>query len=173
MDQRARMDPMRRTVTVRCTVERAFRLFTEDMGTWWPLESYSRAVSEFEGQGVKAERLEFQARSGGSLLEHMSDGRTLPWAEVIAWDPPRRVVLAWRPHSMPEPPTEVEVTFTEAGRGTLGEVVHRGWERLSDDFRAGLYDIYARGWNSTLERFAAAADRYGDENPEAGSSPVG
>jgi uncharacterized protein YndB with AHSA1/START domain len=170
MGQRARMDPMRGTVTVRCAVQHAFRIFTEEMSTWWPLESYSRAVSEFEDQGVEAERLEFQPRMGGSLLEHMSDGRTLPWAEVIAWHPPHRVVMAWRPHSMPEPPTELEVTFTAADRGTLVELEHRGWERLSDDFRATLYDIYARGWNSTLELFVAVADRYGEE---AGSSPVG
>ncbi len=39
------------------------------------------------------------------------------------------------------------------------ELEHRGWERLSRDFREGLYDIYARGWITTLGRFAAAADR--------------
>lgn len=172
MGQSAQVEPIRCTVPVRCALERAFKLFTEEMGSWWPLESYSRAVSEFEGQGVQAERLEFQARNGGSLLEHLSDGRTLPWAEVIAWDPPHRVVMAWRPHSMPEPPTEVEVTFTARDGGTMVEVDHRGWERLSDDFRGLLYDIYARGWVTTLERFAALADQSGEEAPPAGSSPV-
>ena len=159
MDQPARTEPIRRTVTVRCPPERAFDLFTEEMGTWWPVESYSRAVSEFAGTGVEVDRLEFQARGGGSILEHMSDGRTLPWAEVIAWDPPHRVVLAWRPHSMPEPPTELEVTFAADGDGTLVEVEHRGWEQLSDGFRDALYDVYDRGWTSTLELFAAVADR--------------
>lgn len=151
--------PIRQTVRVRCSPDRAFKLFTEQMGTWWPVESYSRAVSEFENEDVEVAELVFQARMGGSILEHMSDGRILPWAEVIAWDPPHRVLMAWRPHSEPEPPTEVEVTFTPGESSTLVELEHRGWERLSEDFREGLYDIYARGWITTLGRFAAAVER--------------
>src|SRR6266540_780506 len=99
------VEPIRQMVTVRCAPERAFNLFTAQMGRWWPVESYSRAVSEFEHEDVEVAELEFQSLMGGSVLEHMSDGRILPWAEVIAWDPPRRVLMAWRPHSQPEPPT--------------------------------------------------------------------
>lgn len=157
--ERAQVEPIHQTVTVRSAPERAFDLFTEQMGTWWPVQAYSRAVSEFVDENMQVARLEFQAGLGGSILEHMSDGRILPWAEVVAWHPPHRVLMAWRPHSEPEPPTEVEVKFTARGGGTLVELEHRGWERLSEDFRAGLYDIYARGWITTLGCFAAAADR--------------
>ena len=97
-----------------------------------------------------------QARSGGSVLEHISDGRILPWAQVIGWHPPDSLVMAWRPHTSPQPPTEVEVTFRARDGGTLVDLEHRGWERLSEDFRESLYDIYARGWIITLGRFAAA-----------------
>jgi len=69
--------------------------------------------------------------------------------------------MAWSPHSLPEPPTEVEVTFTARDADTLVEVEHRGWEVLSEGFRTSLYDIYVRGWTATLERFAEAADRDG------------
>ena len=79
--------------------------------------------------------------------------------DLVAWHPPQRVVMAWRPHSMPEPPTDVEVTFTARAGGTLVELEHRGWERLSDGFRAELYEVYARGWVTTLGCFAAAADQ--------------
>ena len=151
------VQPIRQTVTVRSDPAGAFDLFTERMGTWWPVDEYSRAVSEFENEEVQVARLEFQARMGGRILEHTSDGRILPWAEVIAWHPPHSVIMAWRPHSEPEPPTEVEVTFTPQDGGTLVELEHRGWERLSQAFREGLYEIYARGWITTLECFAAAA----------------
>jgi uncharacterized protein YndB with AHSA1/START domain len=157
--EKAQVEPIRETVTVRSDPERAFELFTNQMGTWWPVESYSRAVSEFGNEDVEVAELEFQPGVGGSVLEHMSDGRILPWAEVIAWHPPHHVVLAWRPHSMPEPPTEVEVTFAEGEGGTLVELEHRGWQRLSEVFREGLYEIYARGWFTTLGCFAEAADR--------------
>jgi uncharacterized protein YndB with AHSA1/START domain len=154
---KANLEPIRESVTVRGGPERAFRLFTEQMGTWWPVESYSRAVSEFANDGVEVTELEFQARMGGSILEHMSDGRILPWGEVTDWHPPHRASIAWRPHSLPEPPTEVEVTFTPSDGGTLVELEHRGWERLSDGFRAGLYEIYARGWPTTLALYQRAA----------------
>jgi uncharacterized protein YndB with AHSA1/START domain len=148
--------PIRQKVEVPGSPDRAFRLFTEQMGTWWPVHDYSRAVSEFQAENVRAERLEFQTRLGGSILEHMSDGRVLPWAEVIVWEPPHRVVMAWRPHSSEEPPTEVDVTFTPRDGDTLVELEHRGWEGLSEAFREGLYDIYARGWVTTLGLFVSA-----------------
>jgi len=155
--EKAPVEPIRQAVTVRIDPERAFDLFTEGMGTWWPLDAYSRAVSEFADDQIQATGLEFQARMGGRILEHTSDDRILPWAEVIAWRPPQSVLMAWRPHSEPEPPTELEATFTRRLGGTLVEIEHRGWERLSEAFREGLYEIYARGWITTLECFAVAA----------------
>jgi uncharacterized protein YndB with AHSA1/START domain len=154
------VEPIRQTVTVRISRERAFELFTDGMGTWWPLDQYSRVVNEFKDEGVEVERLAFQTRLGGSILEHLSDGRVLPWAEVIRWRPPSSVVMAWRPHSLPEPPTELEVTFRPGKRGgTEVALEHRGWDRLSEGFREEMYDVYVRGWVTTLGRFAAAADR--------------
>jgi uncharacterized protein YndB with AHSA1/START domain len=153
------VDPIREVVTVRCPPERAFALFTQGMGTWWPVGSYSRAVSEFAHEGVAVTRLEFQPRLGGSILEHLSDGRVASWGEVIAWHPPHDVRMAWRPHSKPEPPTEVAVTFAPLEDGeTVVELEHRGWERLSPAFREELYGVYVRGWVTTFQLFAAAAN---------------
>jgi uncharacterized protein YndB with AHSA1/START domain len=150
-------EPIRRNVVVRCTSERAFQIFADEMDTWWPLKTHSRAASEFEGEDVEVERVEFQGRAGGQVIEHMSNGRALPWAEVLVWDPPRRFVLAWKPHGRPQPPTELEVTFSAQGAETLVELVHRGWERLVEDI-GEAYEGYATGWIETLRRFAATAD---------------
>jgi uncharacterized protein YndB with AHSA1/START domain len=163
--ERRRVEPIRHTITVRSDPERTFDLFTRRMGTWWPLEEYSRVVNEGQGQSLEVVRLEFQPRRGGSILEHTSDGRVLPWAEVITWEPPRRVTMAWRPHAQPEPPTEVDVIFRARAGGTVVEVEHRGWDRLSVDFREALYDVYVRGWVTTLGLFGAAA------NASAGDPP--
>ncbi|MGH2709615.1 MAG: SRPBCC domain-containing protein [Actinomycetota bacterium] len=150
------VEPIRRSVKVECGPEEAFRLFTEGMGEWWPIETHSRAATEHEGEGVKAERIEFQARAGGQILEHLSSGEVLAWADVLSWEPPHRFVVAWKPHSRPQPPTEVEVTFAAKEGGTIVELEHRGWERLTEDF-AELYHSYAGGWIETLGRFATAA----------------
>ena len=106
------MQPIRRSVTVGLDPERAFRLFTEEMGSWWPVEMHSRAVDEFPGEDLKVERIEFQTHVGGLVLEYMSNGQALPWGKVLAWEPPGRFVLAWHPSSSERPPTEVEVRFT-------------------------------------------------------------
>lgn len=153
-----RVEPIRRSVTVRCPLDRAFRIFTEEIGSWWPTETHSRAAMEFEGEGLKAERIEFQTRVGGRVVERMSDGRLLAWGEVLVWEPPRRFVLAWKPHSRPDPPTEVEVTFTERESETEVVLEHRGWERLSGDV-GRLHADYASGWVGALRRFAEAANR--------------
>ena len=151
------VEPIRRSVTVQRDLEHAFRIFTEEMGSWWPVEHYSRAASDFEGEDVKVERVEFQDRAGGQVLEHLSNGLTLPWGDVLEWDPPRRFVLAWHPTFSDRPPTEVEIRFAPQGNGTLVELEHRGWERLGPDVEA-LRGRYGSGWPLTLERFRDAAE---------------
>lgn len=150
------MEPIRRSVTVGLDPERAFRLFTEEMGSWWPVEMHSRAVDEFPGEDLKVERIEFQTHVGGLVLEYMSNGQALPWGKVLAWEPPGRFVLAWHPSSSERPPTEVEVRFTAGADGTLVQLEHRGWERLGPEV-AEVYGSYGAGWVPTLERFRAAA----------------
>jgi len=151
------VEPITRSVTVRRDVEQAFRIFTEEIGTWWPVEANSRAARDFEGEDVKVERVEFQTRAGGQVLEHLSNGQVLPWADVREWDPPKRFVLAWHPTFSERPPTEVEVRFTPTADGTLVELEHRGWELLGSEL-ADLKGGYAAGWITTLERFRAAAE---------------
>ena len=48
------IEPIRASVTVDCAQERAFRVFTDRMDTWWPLEVHSIAVDDRDG-AVKAE----------------------------------------------------------------------------------------------------------------------
>lgn len=150
------VEPIRRSISVPVPPERAFELFTDRMHTWWPVQDYSRAASEFEGQGVKTERIEFPQQAGAEVLEHLSNGEALSWGEVLQWEPPVRFVLAWKPHPRPDPPTEVEVRFTAEGDGTLVELEHRGWERLGEG-SADRRESYDMGWAPTLARFAEVA----------------
>ena len=157
------VEPIRRSVTVEADPELAFEVFTARLDSWWPLEAYSRGIDEADGATV--ERVEFQPFVGGRILEHLSNGDVLPWAEVIGWDPPHGFVLAWKPNANANPPTEFEVRFVADGEGTRVELEHRGWERLGPialDARQG----YGEGWIKTLERFRTAvalASRGGDD----------
>ncbi len=79
------------------------------------------------------------------------------WARVLHWEPPHRLVLAWKPNTRPVPPTELEIRFTSVDEGTRVELEHRGWERLGargEESRAE----YASGWLGALERFVSAAE---------------
>ena len=39
------LEPIRRTITVQCSLEHAFRTFTEGIGNWWPVETYSIGIA--------------------------------------------------------------------------------------------------------------------------------
>jgi uncharacterized protein YndB with AHSA1/START domain len=150
-------DPIRRTIRLRCSMERAFHVFTEEMGTWWPLETHSIAVDQDLGQ--KAETLRVDTREGGRIEEVLEDGSTRGWGAVVAWEPPRRVLLEWKPNDLPTPPTEVDVRFRPEGDGTLVELEHLGWDRLGD-VSDELRPLYASegGWTWVLERYRNAAE---------------
>jgi len=149
------IEPVRRAVTVATGVEETFRLFTEDMASWWPVETHSMAADRDDGTSVA--QLVFEPREGGRLYEVASDGTEGVWARVVTWAPPHRVVLAWKPNLRDEPETEVEITFATVADGTRLSLEHRGWERLGS--RAGeARRGYRLGWPFILdERFAAAA----------------
>ncbi len=154
----AGMELIRRALRVQCFIDRAFRVFTEEMGTWWPLETHSIAVDQELGQ--KAETLRIDTREGGRIEEVLEDGSTRDWGGVVAWEPPHRVVFAWKPNDRPTPPTEVEVRFIhESEETTLVELEHRGWDRLGD-VSDEIRPLYASegGWTMVLERYRNAAE---------------
>ena len=76
------------------------------------------------------------------------------WAEIVAYEPPARIVLAWKPNDRPEPPTEVEIHFVPDGDGTIVSLEHRGWDKLGAR-AAEAREGHDGGWQLPLERFVA------------------
>ena len=136
-------------------MEEAFRIFTEETGAWWPLDTHARAAAGQRGEDVKAETVVIEGRVGGRIYEVMSDGTEASWGEVNVWEPPQRVVFSWKPNPRDEPPTEVEVTFTPDGTGTRVDLEHRGWERLGE-VAAEAREEYTQGWPRVLSSFERA-----------------
>jgi uncharacterized protein YndB with AHSA1/START domain len=155
-DEEAISEPVRKRVRVDRSPEDAFRLFTEHIDRWWPVEVHSRATSEQHGEGVTVERVVFEPRAGGRLYEITSKGVEGVWAEVVAFESPVRIVLAWKPNDRPEPPTEVEILFEADGDGTVVKLEQRGWKKLGAR-AAAAREGYDGGWELPLERFVAAA----------------
>jgi uncharacterized protein YndB with AHSA1/START domain len=147
---------VRKSVTVNCSQERAFDVYTAGISSWWPLESHSMG-------GERAVDAVFEAGVGGRLFERLADGEEHEWAKVLVWEPPHRFVMDW--HVNPEnPTTEVEVTFTAEGDSTRVDLEHRGWERFGDG-ASEAFGSYNAGWEPVLACFVEAAtdERSNDE----------
>ncbi len=144
---------IRKEMVVEASPARAFRVFTEEHGAWWPLATHHI------GEGA-AETAIIEPRAGGRWFERAADGRECNWGRVLVWDPPGRLVLAWQISAdwkyESTLNTEVELRFValDAGR-TRVELEHRlldGYGAAADKMR-GIFDSDG-GWNGILRRFA-------------------
>jgi uncharacterized protein YndB with AHSA1/START domain len=139
------IEPVHKTLVVGCSPERAFEVFTREIGTWWPLASYSIG-------GDKITEVVFEEQVGGRIYERHSDGGEGEWGRVLAWDPPSRFAMSWYPGHDSSQATELEVSFATDGDGTRVDLVHRGWEILAEraqEARSG----YDAGWGDVLSYY--------------------
>lgn len=148
--------PVVRAVTVAVPQERAFKVFTEQFGTWWPKE-YSI------GEADMADFI-LEPRAGGRWFEVGVDGKECDCGRVTAFEPPDRVVVAWQLDGAwqydpdPDHASEFEVRFVPDGPSTTRvEVEHRNFERHGDG-AAGVHGGVdsPQGWAYCLDRFAQA-----------------
>lgn len=106
MDQMMSVEPVLSSVTVRASrEERAFRVFTERIGEWWPIAEHS-----IDADAMTAV---MECRAGGRIVERHVDGREANWGIILVWEPPERLVFSWNPSDQQRPETEVEVMFTQ------------------------------------------------------------
>jgi uncharacterized protein YndB with AHSA1/START domain len=150
--------PVRASVTVAAPVEKAWRVYTEQYGTWYPKD-------HFLGD-QPAETVIIEPHEGGRWYEKQADGSEPDWGRVLAWEPPHRLVLSWttgadwKPDPDPAHWSEVEVLFSAVAGGTRVDLEHRFIGRLGDGaspiFEGVSHPDY--GHPFYLRRFAAAAE---------------
>lgn len=141
--------PVKKSIVVGRSVEDAFRIFTEEIGVWWPLHTHAVATAD-------STTAIFEPRVGGRLFERSDDGSERTWGEVLAYESPRRLAFSWHPNPDAPAPTEVEITFTPEGNGTRVDLEHRGWERLGPEGGPRAREEYHSGWDPVLERYVEA-----------------
>jgi uncharacterized protein YndB with AHSA1/START domain len=144
-------------IVVDAPIERAFRVFTEGINTWWPPEHHLL-------QEELAEMV-FEPHVGGHIYDRGVDGSECRWARVLAYDPPVRVVFSWDINTKWELETdvdktsEVEITFTaETPERTRVVLEHRNLERHGENWQS-MRDAVGSdgGWPVGLRAFAARA----------------
>jgi uncharacterized protein YndB with AHSA1/START domain len=139
-----------KAVTVNVPVERAFEVFTAEIGTWWPLRTHAVDTE-------RSETVILESQVGGRLYERAPSGEEHLWGTVVAWEPPSRIVYSWHPGRGEETAQEVTITFSAEGPGTRVEVRHTGWEKLGDDMEEAVAS-YDTGWDTVIGLYADAAD---------------
>ncbi|HYC03640.1 MAG TPA: SRPBCC family protein [Azospirillaceae bacterium] len=147
---------VRKQITVKAPPARAFRIFTEKHGSWWPLATHHTGA-------VDAVDAVIEPRVGGRWYEKGVDGSECEWGRVQAWEPPSRLVLVWQTGADwkfdPNLHTEVEIRFDPTTEGhTLLTLEHRHLEAFGEAAPAMQAAFESeQGWSGLLAIFAAAA----------------
>ena len=146
--------PVRKNLVVHASPEDAFDVFTEDVDSWWPRTHHIGKVP--------MQRVIIEPKASGRCYTVQVDGTECEWGRVLAWDPPRRLVLAWQiTHEWGYQPdlaqsSEVEVRFTPVrGGSTQVDLEHRFFERHGaggDAMRKSVDD--PNGWTTILNLFS-------------------
>lgn len=145
------------SIVVEAPIERAFKIFAQEMASWWPPDHHIL-------RGELSEMV-LEPWVGGAIYDRLVDGRTCRWSRVLAYEPPNRVVfswdisLRWEIETDPSKTSEVEVRFTAEGPDRTQVVLQHcklerhggGWEQMRDAVGS------PEGWGVGLQRFAAAA----------------
>ena len=158
-DPQIRPAPVKRSVVVKVSVERAFAAFTGNIGRWWPR---SHSIGSTPPSDIVLE-----PRPGGRCYELGTDGAECEWGKILLWEPPNRFILGWQLNANwkydPTLITEVEVTFTAlANLETRVELEHRNLERYGDQAGRVREAIGSEGgWLAILRTFVAQTEAPG------------
>ncbi len=149
---------LRREVRVNAGPARAFAVFTEQIGAWWPLGDFS-----VFGAGSSVRFAE--PGLGGRIVETppaTADGGAAAapeesiWGTVTRWEPGAAVGFTWHPGRTADHASRVTVTFEADGAQTLVRLEHDGWEVFAEPEAAR--EEYGHGWVPVLDAFVARAD---------------
>ena len=169
---------VRRTIVVNADVQRAFQVFTQNMGQWWPKEHHTG--------GTPPVAVVVEPRAGGRWYEKGEDGSECDWGTVLDWEPPTRAVLSLAPkrrlrNSWPD------ITRGQRGRSSVQcrkqkdrtrvELEHRHFERHGESgdrlqtagretWPVGLtcWENMANSWAGQLSREVTYRDDFTDKS---------
>jgi uncharacterized protein YndB with AHSA1/START domain len=152
-------DTVRKSITVKASVEHAFNVFTDDFDTWWPR-------SHHIGKSPMKKAI-IEGHPGGRCYSEQADGTECDWGKILVWEPSHRFVMAWQINAQwqYEPDlaksSEVEVIFTPVPGGlTRVDLEHRYFERMgagAATMRTGVDS--PGGWGTLLQLFAAQLEQ--------------
>lgn len=124
-----------RTISLNCSIEHAFEVFTDRIDLWWP-----RSHRRHRDGTLRI--------AGDALVDRSPDGHEWTMATIARMEPPSLLTLDWYPGS-PGAPTAVEVRFTRNDRRTEIVVTHRPLPEARSIWPQRV-DTFERGWSAVL-----------------------
>ena len=148
--------PVRKSIVVQATPQRAFEVFTAGIDRWWPK---THGIGETP---VKESIIE--PFVGGRWYTRCEDGKDVTVGHVRIWLPAQRFVVSWeinanwKPDARPAFASEVDVRFVaEAAGVTRVELEHRDFERMGETAGETMRKGVDGGWPTLLDLFAKQA----------------
>jgi uncharacterized protein YndB with AHSA1/START domain len=158
MTIQAQETSVRASVDVQAPIERAFHVFTEEIGSWWD-PTHHILQAELAG-------MVFEPHVGGHVYDRGMDGSECRWARLLVYEPPRRFVISWdvnvqwQLETDRDKTSEVEVRFTAIDPDrTRVELEHRNIERHGPGWE-DMRDAVASpgGWPAGMRAFAGRVE---------------
>jgi uncharacterized protein YndB with AHSA1/START domain len=131
-----------KSVVLECSRERAFRLFTEHAGMWWPED---RRHTDDDASEIRIE-------PSGRFFERARNGTEVALGVVRAFDPDKRLLLDWYPGTSSAHPTRVEVIFESVDDGTKVTIVH-GPGLAGAELYGRNAATFDRSWDTVLAAY--------------------
>jgi hypothetical protein len=148
--------PVRKTLVVEATPERAFEVFTAGIDRWWP-KNHSLGASPLLESII-------EPFAGGRWYGKHADGSEVVVGHVLVWEPARRFACTWeidadwKQDARVSVTSEVEVSFHPEPQGrTRVELEHRRFERMERGEK--MREEVERGWPAILELYSQAVAR--------------
>jgi uncharacterized protein YndB with AHSA1/START domain len=145
--------PVRKSIVVQASPQRAFEVFTTGIDRWWPK---THGIGEAP---VKESIIE--PFVGGRWYTKCEDGTDVVVGHVRIWQPAERFVVSWEISAnwKPDPrlafASEVDVRFVaEAAGQTRVELEHRNFERMGEAAGETMRKGVDGGWPTLLDLFA-------------------
>ena len=142
---------------VEATPERAFAVFVDEFGKWWPAK-YSLA-------GDNLAEILIEPKMNGRAIERSKDGGETQWGTVLSFFRPSHMVLAWQISPDRQvidneaSASRVDVRFVEQEPGKTEVVlVHRDFPRHGTGWEKYRHKMSVKegGWPLLMDRYAKA-----------------
>lgn len=154
-NQSSTENPIKQNLTVSISADQAFKVFTQELNSWWP--------KEFTWAGDALKKIAIEPRENGRCFEQGPHGFECDWGRVLEWDPPHRIVFTWQidpdraPQPNPEKASEIEVVFEGGNVKTEITFIHRNFEKHGEHAETYKEAMSSpKGWPYILNNYKEA-----------------